>query len=141
MVREHLERFHAFLLTVFLKFLAQHHLLSRFVLALIKVEFATLLWAFNAPPGQNLCQFGDVVLRVSAIYSECVELHHLTRIVFVQATGTLALYGLTLCSRTLPSLLVDHPPEETASHTDTSGVGAAAIFREVRIRTDTLPIV
>src|ERR1700674_3979169 len=39
------------------------------------------------PSGEDFGNFGDIFLRVAAVYAERVQLHHLAAIVFVQAAG------------------------------------------------------
>src|SRR5580765_7041286 len=37
----------------------------------------------DCPSGKNMCKRGDIILRIAAIDSQRVKLHHLTRVVLV----------------------------------------------------------
>src|SRR5262245_45710037 len=84
MVRENLQHFHAFALSMVADLVSENVLVARFVGALVEAETSAALRLIDAPAGQHLGQFGDVFLRVAAIDSERVQLHDLARVVFVQ---------------------------------------------------------
>src|SRR5260370_10656761 len=71
------------------------------VAGLVHAGFETEVAAFSRlierPPGEHFGYFGDIFLRVAAVYAERVQFHQLAAIVFVQAAGLLGF----VASRTL----------------------------------------
>ena len=70
---------------------AQHGLLAFVVNAIVVNEFAATVRLSDGPPGETAGYFDDVLLRVSAIDAQSVQLHQLARVVFVQAARLLGL--------------------------------------------------
>src|SRR3984885_342962 len=85
MVRQHLQRLEPFVDVRFEEFLAHYRFGSRIVTPRVKLELPAVIWLRDRPSGQHSSEFGDVRLRVSAVYAECVQLHDLAAIILVQA--------------------------------------------------------
>src|SRR6185312_8216166 len=142
MMREHLQRLHTFLLAILLEFLAQHDLCTGLVHALFKLEFTALLRLLDGPSGEHLCELGHILLRVSAIYAEGVQLHDLARVVFVQPAATLVFLRIRIWAWRLRRPIHDSAKRTThKAPALLEASGTAPILGEVRIRSDTLPIV
>src|SRR5262249_14462247 len=93
MMRQQVEHLLAFLFALLADALPEDELWSRLMSALVEVEGSALLRLFDAPPGQDLRQLGDVLLGVAAIDAERMQLHDFARVVFVQSAGAV-LFGL-----------------------------------------------
>ena len=89
----------------------QHCLVSRFVPRLAKDETSALPRLSQRPSGQHPRQLGHILLRVAAVHAQGVQLHHLARIVFVEALRGLAVIpgargGLRVGTHALPVVQV-----------------------------------
>src|SRR6266446_2481213 len=89
MARQRAQNFQAFFFAVFFDLVSEDCLVSRLMHAWFKAESAAVLRLLNGPSGKDFGYFGDVFLRVSAVYAERVKLQQLAAIVFVQAAGDL----------------------------------------------------
>src|SRR5215210_425684 len=66
--------------------MSEHDFLAGIVQARIESEsVAVLPWIVDRPSRESARDLGDVLLRVSAIHAECVQLHQLAAVVLVQA--------------------------------------------------------
>jgi hypothetical protein len=64
----------------------QHCFLALIVNAIVVNKFAPAIRLVDGPPGEATGDFDDVVLRISAVHTQRVKLHQLTRVVLIQAT-------------------------------------------------------
>src|SRR4051794_14479333 len=119
MMRKHLQRFHAFALATFFELLPEHDFFARLVPALIELEFPTLLRLLDGPPGEDLRQFGYVLLRVAAVDAQRVKFHNLARVIFIQSAGTLRLL-LCCLLRSRARRIVDDHSKRTAAQASTA---------------------
>src|SRR5947209_15455791 len=85
MMREHFQRLHAFLFAVILELLAKHDLGSGLVHTIVEPEVSASLRALDAPAGKNLGEFRYILLGVTAVYAERVQLHDLSRVILIQS--------------------------------------------------------
>src|SRR5205823_11439202 len=133
-------------------------LCSWLVHAFIEVKLTTPPGFSDRPAGQYARQFSNILLRVTAIYAEGVQLHNFAGIVLIQARGPLSL-RLLLIPGILRALLAaifiilhTRPPRrprqrsaKTATHSRTRFVAprltAPTILRGVGVRTDAHPVV
>src|SRR5271166_1103846 len=85
MVRQDIQRLHALFLAILLDLVAQHGLRSRLVQLWLENKTAALARFLQCPPREHSGNFRYIFLRVPAVHSQCVQLHELTGIVFVQS--------------------------------------------------------
>src|SRR6185369_7200821 len=67
-------------------------------------------WLEDGPAGETSRDFLHVFLRVTTVDAECVQLHQLARVVFVDATAWSLLLGLLLSGLLLLLLLLLQSP-------------------------------
>src|SRR6185312_206089 len=85
MVRQDIQRLHAFGFSVFLNLVPEEVLGSRLVRNLAEPELSPLLQLLDTPAGQQLGQFRYVLLGVTAVHAESVQFHDFARVVFIQS--------------------------------------------------------
>ena len=86
-VRQQVQHFQPFLLAVLLDAMSEDDLVSGLVHARLEVEAAAFVGLLDGPAGKDLCDFGDIFLRVAAVHAERVQFHQFAAVVFVQAAG------------------------------------------------------
>src|SRR3981081_3493968 len=92
-----MQHFQSFFFTVFFDAMSEDDLVAGLMHARLEAEVGAFSWLIECPSGENLGNFGDIFLRVAAVYAEGVQLHQFAAVVFVQAAGLLGFVG----SRTL----------------------------------------
>ena len=126
-VRQEVQHFQSFLLTVLLDAMSEHDFVAGLVHARLEAEVPTFIRLLQRPTGEHLGNLGDIFLRVAAVYAESVQLQQLAAVVFVQAAGMLVL-----------------PPRSRRTIIQTAPITALVrrdAERDVRVRPDAQPVV
>src|SRR5271155_3672095 len=70
--------------------MSEDEFVSGLVHAGLEAEVAAFFRRIEGPSGEDFGHFGDVFLRVAAVYAERVQFHQFAAVVFVEAAGLLA---------------------------------------------------
>src|SRR5260221_9758514 len=127
MVRQNVQHLVAFALAVFADLVSQHIFCARLMRASIDLDAAAGLRLVIAPAGEYLGQFRYIFLAVPAFDYQGVQLHDLSRVIFIQAAGTVLVRLLR--------------PGEPGAEAAPATFGLRTVFCQVRIGTDALPVV
>src|SRR6202021_1072211 len=82
--REIVHQVAAFLLTLILELLAHHLVCAGLMTIGVVFKPSAALGTIDGPAGEDARSLDDVRLAISAVYSQRVQLHQLTRVVLVQ---------------------------------------------------------
>ena len=86
-VRQQVQHFQSFFFAMFFDAMPEDDLGAGLVHARLEAEGAALFRLIEGPSGEDFGNFGDIFLRVAAVYAERVQLHQFAAVVFVQAAG------------------------------------------------------
>src|SRR6266481_7019258 len=70
---------------------AEHDFRSAVVHALPEDKTGALAGSADAPAGEATRHFSDIVLRITAVHAERVQLHQLTRVILIESPALLRL--------------------------------------------------
>src|SRR5215470_10554608 len=159
MAGKNLKHLHPFALSTAFNLVPEDHLFSRLMHAIVEEELSAASWFLDRPSGQDARQFGHILLRVTTVYAQRVQLHDLASVVLIQTTGPLCLclliVNVAILLTLLPPVLIilhawpscrtrKRPPKPT-THPRTKLIlprlSPAAVLGDIRLWTNTHPVI